>query len=197
MSLAQSRAPMSLSEFLAWEETQELRWEFDGFAPVAMTGGTVAHDVIQANLVAALNARLRGTPCRAHGDSLKIEVAGRIRYPDAFVACTPLTPRDTVRRDPVVVFEILSESTAHTDRVEKMHEYWETPSIRRYVLIEQDAVSVMAFARGKRSWVEGSVLWAGDTLALPEIGIELPVDALYDGLDPEALRAPSAEPPTA
>jgi hypothetical protein len=35
------REPMTVEEFLAWEEGQELRWEFDGLAPVAMTGGTV------------------------------------------------------------------------------------------------------------------------------------------------------------
>ncbi len=67
MSLAHGPAPMTVAELLAWEEPQELRWEFDGFAPVAMTGGTVAHDVIQVNLLSALNSRLRGTPCRAHG----------------------------------------------------------------------------------------------------------------------------------
>lgn len=188
MSLAHNPAPMTVAEFLAWEETQELRWEFDGFAPVAMTGGTVAHDVIQGNLVAALHTRLRGTPCRVHGNSLKIEVAGRIRYPDAFVSCTPLNPRGTVRGDPVVVFEILSPSTARTDRVEKMHEYWETPSIQRYVLVEQDAISAMAFTREEDGWA-GRVLWPGAVLAMPEIGTELPLDELYEGLDPEALRA--------
>jgi Uma2 family endonuclease len=193
MSLAHSSAPMTVAEFLAWEETQELRWEFDGFAPVAMTGGTVAHDVIQADLMAALNAKLRGTPCRAHGNSLKIEVAGRIRYPEAFVACTPLSPRETVRRDPVVVFEVLSPGTARTDRVEKMHEYWETPSIQRYVLVEQDAVSAMAFVRQEGRW-SGRVLWPGDALALPEVGIEVPLDDLYEGLDPAALRESSSPP---
>ena len=45
------REPMTLHEFLAWEERQELRYEFDGFQPVAMTGGTYAHDAIQVNLV--------------------------------------------------------------------------------------------------------------------------------------------------
>jgi Uma2 family endonuclease len=131
MSLAQSPAPMTVAEFLAWEETQELRWEFDGFAPLAMTGGTEAHEVIQLNLTVALNARLRGTPCRAYGSNVKIRVADRIRYPDAFVVRTPVVPRGTVRDDPVVVFEILSAGTARTDRVEKMHEYRETPSIQR------------------------------------------------------------------
>lgn len=58
--------PMTLAEFLAWEETQAGRWEFDGIEPVAMTGGSEAHQLIQINLVAALHARLRGTPCRAY-----------------------------------------------------------------------------------------------------------------------------------
>ena len=190
MSLAHSPAPMTVAEFLAREETQELRWEFDGFTPVAMTGGTEAHEIIQLNLVAALNARLRGTPCRAYGSNVKVRVAAdRIRYPDAFVVRAPVNPRGTVRDDPVVIFEVLSPSTARTDRVEKMHEYWETPSIQRYVLIEQDAVSAMAFARGDESW-SGRVLWPGSVLALPEIGIELPLDEMYEGIDPAALRDP-------
>src|SRR4051812_4014709 len=99
MSLALHPPPMTLSEFLAWEERQELRYEFDGFAPVAMTGGTRAHETIQMNLAAALVGRLRGGPCRAYGSNLKIEVAGRIRYPDAFVTCgEPGAPGDTVER---------------------------------------------------------------------------------------------------
>jgi Uma2 family endonuclease len=189
MPLAQNHAPMTVAEFLAWEENQELRWEFDGFAAVAMTGGTEAHELIRNNLVAALNTRLRGTPCRAYGSNLKIRVADRIRYPDAFVVCSPVAPRATVRDDPVVVFEVLSPGTARADRVEKMHEYWETPSILRYVLLEQDAVSAMAFVRDGAGW-SGRVLWSGDTVALPEIGIELTLDELYEGLDPAALRAP-------
>ena len=193
MSLAHSPAPMTVAEFLAWEEAQELRWEFDGFAPVAMTGGTEAHEIIQLNLTAALNAKLRGTPCRAYGSNVKIRVADRIRYPDAFVVCTPVVPRGTVRDDPVVVFEILSASTARTDRVEKMREYWDVPSIRRYVLIEQEAVSATAYTRDEGRW-SGRVLWPGDVLKLPEIGVELPLEDLYDGLDPAALRDPSPRP---
>ncbi len=183
---------MTLAQFLDWEATQELRWEFDGIAPVAMTGGTVAHDVIQANLVAILNARLRGGPCRAHGGNLKVEVAGRIRYPEAFIACGPIDPRATVRADPVIVFEILSPSTARIDRFEKMREYWDTPSIRRTVLVEQEGISATSFIRQDGRWT-GKMLWTGDLIDLPEVGIELPLDALYDGLDPAALGgAPSS-----
>lgn len=194
MSLAQSTAPMTVAEFLAWEEKQELRWEFDGSAPVAMTGGTVAHEIIQLNLAGALNARLRGTPCRAYGSSLEIRVADRIRYPGAFVSCTAPDPPAAVVDDPVAVFEVLSPSTARIDLVEKMHEYWETPSIQRYVLIEQGAASATAYARDQGRW-SGRVLWPGDALALPEAGIELPLDVLYEGIGPAALRDPEPPPP--
>jgi hypothetical protein len=49
MSIAQPK-PMTREQFLAWETKQELRYEIDGFQPVAMTSGTVAHAVIQHNL---------------------------------------------------------------------------------------------------------------------------------------------------
>ncbi len=83
--------PMTLVDFLEWEERQPLRYEFDGFRPIAMTGGTTAHAGIQRNLAISVGARLRGAPCRFYGSDLKIEVAGRIRYPDGFVVCTHLS----------------------------------------------------------------------------------------------------------
>ena len=73
------RPPMDLDAFLAWENRQELRYEFDGFAPLAMTEGTVELATIQRNLVTALTNRLRGKPCQAFGGELKIAVAGSIR----------------------------------------------------------------------------------------------------------------------
>jgi hypothetical protein len=58
MSVALER-PMSLDEFLLWEQGQELRWEFNGFAPMAMTGGTSEHSAMQRNLAIAVGGRLR------------------------------------------------------------------------------------------------------------------------------------------
>ena len=106
--------PMSWAEFLAWEEKQELRYEFDGFQPVAMTGGNLGHEAIGGALRALLYQRLRGKPCRSWGPTTKIEVQGRIRYPDAHVNCTPFSPGDTIVPEPVVVFEVLdSRYVAH------------------------------------------------------------------------------------
>src|ERR1700761_952290 len=103
---------MTLEQFLTWEERQALRYEFDGWQPVAMTGGTDRHEAIGGNLRMLLQQQLRGKPCRVRGPTLKVEVMGHIRYPDAFVFCSQVAGSETVIRDPVVVFEVLSPSTS-------------------------------------------------------------------------------------
>ena len=178
---------MTADEFLDWENQQERRYEFDGFGPVAMTGGTQEHSLIQANLITALGVRLRGGPCRVVGSDLKVSVAGSIRYPDAFVYCT-VSPRGTlVVTDPVVVFEISSPSTAAIDHIDKNREYRDTPSIQRYVMLEQDRQGITVFTRTSDDWV-GHLIDGDAVLSMPEIGVELPLSEIYAGItfpDPE------------
>ncbi len=185
---APMRKPMSRAEFLDWERRQELRYEFDGFAPMAMTGGSSEHAAIQRNLITALTNRLRGKPCAVYGSELKIAVAGSIRYPDAFVICPDL-PRGTyVVKAPVVIFEILSPTTAVTDRVVKNQEYRDTPSVVRYVMLEQLRQAATVFERTGDDWV-GHVLEGDVVLPMPEIGIEVPLVEFYEGVEfPERLE---------
>jgi Uma2 family endonuclease len=173
---------MTLAEFLAWEERQQLRHEFDGLRAVAMTGGTRAHAAIQANLAIAIGGRLRGALCQFFGSDLKIRTGDdHIRYPDGFVACTPGERTSTVVSDPVVVFEVLSPATAAVDRIVKAREYQATASVRRYVMLEQDRIGATVYARVDDRWTH-EILVADSTLALPEIGVALPLAELYEGL---------------
>ena len=176
------RRPMTLDEFLAWERGQELRYEFDGVRPVAMNGGTLAHSIIATNLVRALQDRLRGKPCRAFRGDVKVVVAGRVRYPDAIVTCSPVDTSSDIVPEPVVVFEVLSRSTAGTDRIEKNGEYGTTPSIRRYVMLEQTRQAATVFTHTDGGWA-GHLVKGDKMLSLPEIGVELPLAELYDGIE--------------
>ncbi len=177
------RGPWTLETFLAWEERQEDRYEFDGFQPVAMTGGTAAHSSIQANLIRALGNRLAGTPCRMHGSHMKIQVAGRIRYPDAFVVCTPVAASATVLTEPVVVFEILCASTADSDLVAKNAECRATSSIQHYVVLQQTHAGAMIFSRRDSDWLADPITGDGATLDLPAIGIAIPLAEIYAEID--------------
>ena len=180
MSAALQHA-MTLEKFLDWENRQPLKYEFDGFQPVAMTGGTAAHAFIQVNLIGALRDRLRGGPCRAVGSELKIQVAGRVRYPDAFVVCSPVPVDATIVTEPIIVFEILSPGTSTTDRIDKNRDYRDTPSIQRYVILEQTRQGATVFNRDGDDWV-GHLLIGDVDLPLPEIAAAVPLRELYEGV---------------
>jgi Uma2 family endonuclease len=173
---------MSVAEFLEWEDRQELRYEFDGVQAIARTGGTVAHAVIQRNIAVAMTLRLRGKSCRFFGSDLKIEVAGHIRDPDGFVVCTPVPLRHKVVRDPVVIFEILSETTARTDTVTKNREYAATASVRRYIVLAQDEIGGTMFERVGNDWV-GHLVTAESVLQMPEIGVEVRLLEFYEDIE--------------
>lgn len=178
------RPTMTIEQFLDWEERQEAKYEFNGFEPVLMAGGTEEQAEIQSNILGALNPRLRGKPCRVIGSDLKIRVMGRIRYPDAFVVCSPRERGRTVVTDPVIVFEIISESTQHTDLVEKNEEYRETPSIQRYVILEQTHIGGITFVRAEDGrWTSSTLNGPEAIVDLPEIGINLPLAEFYAGMN--------------
>ena len=173
--------PMTPDEFLAWEADQELKWEFDGFQPVAMTGGTRAHSVIQANLITALTNGLAGKSCRAYGSDLKVQTGPGYRYPDASVSCTPFPDSKVAVAEPVVIFEVLSAGTSGDDRTVKLAEYEALPSVRRYVMLEQDRVFATVITRTETGW-DHALAGLDGRLVMPEIGVEIPVTELYDGL---------------
>ena len=95
------RKPMTLAEFLAWEERQELRYEFDGSEPVAMAGGTATYADIQGTYDGASEAACAESRAKFFGSDLKILVAGRtIRYPDGMVGVLPSIDPPTPSQTP-------------------------------------------------------------------------------------------------
>ena len=180
---------MPLDEFLIWERNQDLRFEFDGLQPVAMNGGTVAHSMVATNLVRVLQDHLAGTTCRAFRGDLKIVVAGRVRYPDVVVTCSPVANDADIIPDPIIVFEVLSSNTASTDRIEKNAEYRATPSIQRYIMLEQTRQAATIFSRSGDDWV-GHVLIGDVVLEMPEIAAMIPLAVIYQGLDISGATAP-------
>jgi Uma2 family endonuclease len=185
MSMARHIPHMTREEFLDWAAAQDLRYEFDGFQPVAMTGGTRNHSQIAQNISFALRIRLRGTGCGPLGPDAGVATIGdAVRYPDALVTCTKGPGTDRVVPGVVAVFEVLSPTSGRTDRIEKLREYQAVPSIRRYVILEHTSVGLVVHSRlrGDDPWI-ATPLTDGDILHMPEIGIEIPVAEFYEGTD--------------
>jgi Uma2 family endonuclease len=183
MSIA-LRKPMTREAFLDWAATREGRYEFDGFQPVAMTGGDLGHSRLIGNIVRQLGNRLAGKTCVPLGPDAGVATVGQaVRYPDAVVTGFPFSDRDRLVPGPVIVFEVVSPSSIRTDRVVKLHEYQSVPSIRRYIIVEPDAAVVTVYAREQPDEMfRAEGLAETDALRLPEAGIEIPVAAIYEGI---------------
>jgi Uma2 family endonuclease len=171
-------------EFFAWAEKQDLRYEFDGVQPVAMTGGTVNSGDVMRNLQGALIPKLRGGKCKPYGPDNGVATVGKtIRYPDALITCSKQEGSSRFISGVIVVFEIVSPSSLRMDHVVKVREYAAVDSIRRYVIIESTSIDVTVMERqepGAR-WLT-STLTEKEILQIPEAGIEIPVAELYDGV---------------
>ena len=177
---------MTVARYLEWEERQELRHEFDGVSTRAMTGGTAAHAAIQRNLLFLLTGALRGKSCQPFGSELKVQTPTGIRYPDAFVVCSPIAPAARIVTDPVILFEVVSPSSVAIDFVIKNAEYRAMPSVRRYVVLQQSKAAAAVFSRRGDDWLTDLVAGDGAHLELPEIGLRIPLADIYAGLELEA-----------
>lgn len=177
-------------EYLALEEQSALKHELIDGHIYAMAGAKPDHNRVAAAALASLYAQLRGKPCEPFGSDQRVRTpSGSNSYPDVVVACPPLQCDRTgmALLDATVILEVLSPSTASLDRADKFRHGSTLPSLRHYVLIEQNAVLVEHRFRGDDGEWRIEVLSSRqDVLHLPGIECELPLGELYERLDFEA-----------
>ncbi len=172
---------MRFEDFLAWEARQEVKYEFDGFEPVAMAEGSINHGRVQRNLAIAAGSRLRGSRCEFLGSDMKVVAANRSRYPDGQIICGLGDGDASFTTSPVVLFEVVTPGDERRDRVEKVAEYLRIASVQVYVILERDAARATVMTKVGEAWQVEEIA-AGATIALPGLGIELPMAELYDGV---------------
>jgi Uma2 family endonuclease len=167
----------TVDSFLAWEDRQEGKHEFDGRHAVAMTGGSIAHQRIVANLIVTLLRLLQPVGLEPFQD-MRVRCGGRVRYSDIAVWSGAVDQTTRTLTDAVAIFEVLSDDTATTDRVDKLLDYALLPSLRIYVLLEQTAMAATLFQREPAGvWIASAHV--DGSLVLPGPDIELPLAELY------------------
>jgi Uma2 family endonuclease len=142
--------------------------------------------LIVLNGGASLRDQLKKKPCRVYPSDLKlrIEATGLYTYPDLSVVCgEPQLDTDAgdVLLNPIVLIEVLSDSTEAYDRGKKFEHYRTIPSLKHYVLIAQDRHSIDCFTRSADdSWSLTSCQGLGEKVSLEAIGCELDAAEVYD-----------------
>lgn len=152
-----------------------------------MAAGTADHSAISLNVGALLFNSLKGKQCRAFNSDMKVrlELADHTRfyYPDVQVVCDP-RPGDAQYQDrPVVIVEVLSESTRRTDLGEKRDAYLAIPTLKVLLFIESEAATALVLRR-KPSGGFAEEFYSGRDaiIELPEIEASLPLADVFDGI---------------
>ena len=142
MGHAAEQLRLSAHDFLAWDKTQTLRHEFVHGEVFAMAGAGEVHVTVALNVAIQLRQHLAGTPCRTFITDMKlrVEAADAYFYPDVMVTCSAADTADPlVKREPVLLVEVLSPATAAYDRGDKFAAYRRLPSLREYLVIDTDS----------------------------------------------------------
>ena len=183
MPQALTKAAFTADDYLAWEERSPGKHEYLAGEIFAMVGATDAHVTITMNLAVLLHAHVRGRPCRVYMADMKLRVdaADAFFYPDLLVTCAPEDHASSrFKSQPTLLVEVLSSTTAGFDRGQKFAIYRQLPSLREYVLIEQDRMSVECFRRDERDrWVL-QAYGPGDSVELSSLDFSAPIEALYE-----------------
>ena len=175
----------SENDYLAYEAQSPVRHEYIAGEIFAMTGASIRHNVIAGNLFAELRTHLKGTPCRAliEGVKLRLRKEQSYFYPDVMVTCEDrlqeLDSQQQIVEAPLVVIEILSPTTEATDRREKLRAYRTLPSLKEYLLVSQEQAQVEIYRR------RGDIGWdiityePGDTVEIASLEIKLGMAEIY------------------
>jgi Uma2 family endonuclease len=179
---------ISIEDYLAGEEVSDVKHEFLGGTVHAMAGATNQHNAISVSGLLSLGAQLRGKSCQPFNSDTKVRIEfsdhTRFYYPDAMVVCQPNPANEHFQQNPVIIIEVLSDSTRRTDLGEKRDAYLAIPSLKVLLFVESDSPTVTLYRR-KSGGGFASELHTGleSTIPLPEIEASLPLAELYERVE--------------
>lgn len=150
----QKKTRMTPEKYLEFDNNSDTKYEYFDGDIFAMTGGSLNHNQISINIASQLKSTLRGSPCRPLASDMRVKVneINKYTYPDIVVVCGRIDLEKVngleTLLNPVVIIEILSDSTEAYDRGKKFTHYRLIPSLREYILVSQNYCNVEQFSRG-------------------------------------------------
>jgi Uma2 family endonuclease len=178
--------PMTLEEFLRWEDGTDTRYELVSGFPVAMAPPARAHGLLCAELGGRLNAALRSRrPCRAQNEAgiARSDREDTCYIADLVVTCQPHERGEQLVKDPILIVEILSPGTERHDRQSKVPAYRDIESVKEILLIDSESIYAEILRREGNRWITELVQGRDAVLNLSSVELLIAMADLYEGID--------------
>ncbi len=186
MGQALAEPDFDRAAYFEWEAGRDDKHEYLAGEVFAMVGARQEHVVVAGAMFARFREHLRGTRCRAYVSDMKleIEVADAVFYPDVIVSCDEEDRRASLAlHSPCLVAEVLSESTAASDRGAKFAAYRQIATLRDYLLVDIDARRLELYTRQSEGWLLRESTSAQPWVELGSIGLKLTLAEVFGDLE--------------
>jgi Uma2 family endonuclease len=189
MSSAQPKIFLTPEEYLVLERKAERKSEYFGGEMFAIGGASKEHNLIVANVIIALGVQLKKRPCEVYPSDMRVKVSdtGLYTYPDVVVVCgepqfdSAFAEQKDTLLNPIVIVEVLSDSTEQYDRGKKFSYYRRIASLAEYLLIAQDECRVEQYVRQSDGrWLLSETSNLADTIVLSSINCQIALKEIYD-----------------
>lgn len=192
MGLPQPQPRFSRAEYFEWEAQQPDKHEYlagEVFPVHAMVGARRSHVLVCGALFARLREHLRGTRCQSYVSDMKLEVEAidAVFYPDVMVSCDEADrQQELALHAPLLIVEVLSDSTAAYDRGDKFAAYRQLGSLQEYLLINIRSRRLELFRREPVGWVLHEPVGVGESavLRLDSVALDLTLSDVFSDLEP-------------
>ena len=176
---------MSPEEFLAFERASDIRHEYIGGQIIAMSGARRNHNVIAANLCTEISNNIEDKNCEIYVADMRVFLpeTSEYAYPDITVVCGEPVFQDDVLDtllNPVVIIEVLSDSTEAYDRGLKFRLYRSIKTLREYILVSPNQPRIEKYVlHGDGFWMLSETVGLDSALALESINAKIPLSKIY------------------
>ncbi len=175
-------------EYITAERKAMIKSEYFSGKMIADSGASLKHNLITMNVANGFYNQLVEQGCHVFGSDMRVGIGAGTSYfyPDVSVVCdTPRFEDDVldILLNPIVVVEVLSQSTEVYDRGEKFRRYQQLESLQEYILISQERVQVERYQRQVEKWQSQVFTSIEDILKLLSVNAELPLQQIYRSVE--------------
>ncbi len=170
----------TVEEYFELEKKSDIRHEYVYGKLIAMSGETKIANKIAGNCYKFFDNTLNNDVFETFIHDVKLMVDTKLyRYPDLVIVPVTDDTDPYATTQPILIIEVLSDSTESIDRGDKLRQYSNLPSLQYYLLLSQTEPVVEIYTREGNRWILEFFTSLEDVIPLSALETTLSLQSIY------------------